>query len=138
MQERPLILIADDDAQIRGAISVRLRQAEFAVVSAACAKDAMEVFDHCFPDAVVLDVNMPDNDGFAVCEHIRRRGSDVPVLFLTAAQQGAVRNHLPALTETVGANRFLTKPYDGKVLAMMLRELLRMPPTERPTCTHTV
>lgn len=124
MKNTSLVMVADDDRQVRDALEIRLAQAGFDVVTAEDAHSAIEVFDRRKPDAALLDVKMPGSDGFAVCEHIRSTGSPIPVFFLTGTSDGIVRGHLAKLTHTVGANHFLTKPYDSKALALMLREAL--------------
>ena len=121
MNRKPLVLIADDDRDLREALANRLIQSDFTVVSAANAASAIAMFDQRGPDAAILDVKMPDSDGFSVCEHIRQTGSEIPVFVLTGADEHIIRDNLAKLTATVGANHFVTKPYDGKSLALMLR-----------------
>ncbi len=125
MNHKPVILIADDDRQLREALAVRLVQAEFEVVSASDARTAIGLFDRRQIDAAILDVEMPDSDGLSVCEHIRESGSDIPVFILTGSDSGIVRKNLGKLTAAVGASHFITKPYDGKSLVMMLHEAVR-------------
>ena len=138
MKAKPLVLIADDDRHIREALASRLLQADFDVVSTGSADGAMALFDRRQPDAAILDVRMPDADGFAVCEYIRKKGSEIPVFFLTGADKSIIRNHLATLTVAVGANHFVTKPYDGKTLALMLHDALKSKgrgiTSEKPTC----
>jgi DNA-binding response OmpR family regulator len=129
-QAKPLVLIADDDEQIRHVLSVRLRQADFNVVETRNVQQAKVAFDDRLPDAAILDVQLPDGDGFSICEYIRAAGSDIPVFFLTGAETGIIRNNLPALTKAVGGNHFVRKPFDGKLLTLLLREAV-----SRPSCT---
>jgi DNA-binding response OmpR family regulator len=126
MSHKPQILVVDDDRQIREALTARLEQAGFEVIAARDVRSAIASFDRRSPDAAVVDVELPDADGFAVCEHIRARGSTIPVFYLTGAETGIVKRHLHALTSAVGANHFVRKPYDGKMLVIMLREALAM------------
>ena len=125
MKTRPLVLIADDDRHIREALASRLVQDDFDVVSAGDASSAIALFEHREPAAAILDVRMPDADGFAVCEHIRRSGSKIPVFFLTGTDESIIRDHLAKLTATAGGDYFVTKPYDGKTLVMMLHDALK-------------
>ena len=128
-----MILIADDDLQLRDVLALRLEQAGFSVVSVGDVAAAKESFDRETPDAAVVDVRMPGGDGFAVCEHIRNHGSSgagIPVFLLTGADDGIVRNHLERLTQTVGGDFFLRKPYDAKALAVMLREAIGKEPRQ--------
>lgn len=122
--DKPTVLVAEDDRQIRDSLALRLSDAGFRVVTAADGDAALARLAEEQPVAAVLDVNMPGKDGFAVCEHLRATGSAIPVFFLTGAEEGAVRHHLDTLTKTVGGDHFLLKPYDGKVLAILLRDAL--------------
>jgi len=138
MKTKLLVLIADDDRHIREALASRLALSDFDVVSAPDARRAIELFAHREPAAAILHVRMPDADGFAVCEHIRRSGSEIPVFFLTGADESIIRDHLGALTATAGGDYFLTKPYDGKTLVMMLHDALKSKnckiASEKPAC----
>ena len=124
MKKKSLVLVADDDRAVREALASRLVQAGFEVVSAGDPSSAIELFKSRRPTAAILDIQMPGSDGFAVCEYIRKSGSRIPVFFLTGANEGVVRNHLRALTDAVGGNHFVTKPYDGKTLVVMLRRAI--------------
>lgn len=136
MNHKPVILIADDDRQLREALSTRLIQAEFDVINASDARSAVELFDKRKPNAAILDVQMPDSDGLSVCEHIRECGSDIPVFILTGSDASIIRNNLDKLTAAAGGNHFITKPYDGKSLIMMLQNALN--PTGRTAiCTDS-
>lgn len=125
MRSNPLVLIADDDGRIREALLTRLSQSGFEVLTAATSKEAVVHFDHRSPDAAILDVEMPDSDGLAVCEHIRSSGSTIPVFILTGSDAGIIRNHLDCLTSAVGANHFISKPYDGKSLVNLLHDAIQ-------------
>ena len=78
-------------------------------------------------DGAILDVRIPGVDGFGVCEYIRDNDLKIPVFMLTGSSDGVVRNFLGKLTTTVGGDYFVTKPYDGKALALMLRRALEKP-----------
>ena len=122
--DKPLILIADDDRNIREGLTMRLEAAGFRVTAASCASSATRMFDVLAPAAAILDVNMPDSDGFGVCEHIRQAGSEIPVFILTGADAGIIRKNLDTLTATVGANHYVTKPYDAQELIGRLQEAI--------------
>jgi DNA-binding response OmpR family regulator len=124
MTRKPVVLIADDDRNILDGLKKRLTHADFDVISASNAASAVALFEDHQPDAAILDVRMPDSDGLAVCQHIRESGSTIPVLFLTGAEEGIIRSHLGRLTAHVGANHFVTKPYDGEQLTGLLQEAL--------------
>ncbi|MCG3132058.1 MAG: Transcriptional regulatory protein AfsQ1 [Phycisphaerae bacterium] len=121
---KPQVLVVDDDAGIRDALDVRLTECGYDVATAASAEQGIEAFDRLNPQAVILDVKMPGRDGFSVCEHIRAAESDVPVILLTGADDGVIRRHLDTLARTVGASRYLTKPFDGRTLLALLDDVL--------------
>jgi DNA-binding response OmpR family regulator len=123
-QSKPLILIADDDLQIRTGLGVRLTKSGFDIVTVGDGASALSCLEKRAFDAAVLDVQMPAMDGFAVCERMREIDVNIPVVFLTGTSKGVIRDHLSTLTKTVGGNYFLTKPYDGKVLSVMLRDAI--------------
>jgi two-component system response regulator MprA len=120
------ILIVDDDRSLRDALRRALLvggyDAEVAEGGqAALAKVALEA-----PDAVVLDVAMPDLDGLTVCRRLRATGNRVPVLMLTA--RDAVSDRIDGLD--AGADDYLVKPFDVEELKARLRALLRRASTE--------
>lgn len=84
----PKILIADDEASLRDALGIILRQAGYEVRMAADGAQAVELFMRERPDLVVLDVMMPRLSGFEVCEALRAISPEVPLLMLSA--KGAV------------------------------------------------
>ena len=77
------ILVVDDDPGVRQTVSIALERAEFAVLSAADGQQAVTNALRDHPDLIVLDVGLPELDGFEVCRRIRKH-SEVPILFLTA------------------------------------------------------
>lgn len=115
------ILIADDEASLRDALGIILRQAGHEVRAATDGAQAVELFMRERPDLVVLDVMMPRLSGFEVCEALRAISPDVPLLMLSA--KGAVddrRNGLRA-----GADDYVVKPFDDEELVLRVEALLR-------------
>jgi len=123
-ENMPTVLITDDDEGVRHGLTRRLTTAGFNVITAANGNQAIDLAKAQKVDAVVLDVQMPGMDGFAVCQYIREEmgNAELPVFFLTGAQEGIIRDNLDVLSDTVKANRYLTKPCDAAVLAEMLKE----------------
>src|SRR5690625_4346858 len=78
------LLVVDDEANIRDLLAAALRFAGFAVTTASNGNEALTLVREERPDLIVLDVMMPDMDGFTVTRRLRARGDDMPVLFLTA------------------------------------------------------
>jgi DNA-binding response OmpR family regulator len=114
------ILIVDDDDDLRSLVAFALNQAGYAVVQAADAPVALEVFDRESPDLAVLDINLPTGSGFEVCRAIRKR-SYVPVMMLTV--RGEEEDLIRALE--LGADDYLTKPFSPRTLLARVRALLR-------------
>ena len=115
------LLLAEDDPQLRESLARGLREQAFAVDAVGDGDRAIvqaAVHDY---DAVVLDVLMPRRDGIAVCRELRRRGSHVPILLLTA--RDAVEDRIAGLD--AGADDYLTKPFAFGELLARIRALLR-------------
>ncbi len=121
------ILCVDDDPDIRFIIAQALEFSLGATVSAAeSAERAFELLARDpLPDLILLDVTMPDTDGFAVCETLRAndRFAAVPILFLTALVRDVDRER----ARSVGANGFLAKPFDPVTIGDDIRRALEAP-----------
>ncbi|HUF31989.1 MAG TPA: response regulator [Acidimicrobiales bacterium] len=79
------LLLVDDEENLRSMLQAALRHVGFEVHPAATGREALEAAAAIRPDLIVLDVMLPDLDGFEVCSRLRRDGSTIPVLFLTAS-----------------------------------------------------
>jgi len=101
------ILVADDDPMVRTTISNILKAFGYSVKSVANGAEVMDIIDDTF-DVVVLDINMPEMDGFATIEELNKRKLEIPVLFLTGA--GSMDYAMRAIN--LGAYDFLNKPID--------------------------
>ena len=115
-----MILIADDDAQIRDVVRIALTQAGFTVSEAGDGRAALEMAQSLSPDLIVLDIGMPEMDGLAVCRELRKT-SDVPVLFLTA--QGDEIDRVVGLE--MGADDYVPKPFSLRELVARVRAILK-------------
>jgi two-component system OmpR family response regulator len=115
------ILLVEDDADLREMVGRALVREGFDVTGRATGGDALRAVDHDVPDAIVLDIGLPDSDGRDVCEAIRGRGLQVPVLFLTA--RDAVSDRIAGFG--AGGDDYVMKPFDVKELVARLRALLR-------------
>jgi len=120
------ILIVDDDPEILMLISRLLAEEGFDVVTAACGLDALELFGSEPFDMVLLDVMMPEMDGYTVSNHLRMAGvpRTLPVVFVTAKTDPA------SLKESFrsGATAYLTKPFSRRELVSTVRALMPEPP----------
>jgi two-component system response regulator MprA len=115
------ILIVDDDRSLRDALRRALVLGGYETVSAEGGQEALTQLAVAAPDAVVLDVGLPDVDGLEVCRRLRGSGSRVPVLMLTA--RDAIADRIDGLD--AGADDYLVKPFDVGELKARLRALLR-------------
>ena len=115
------ILVVDDESSISDLISTSLRFVGFDVRTAATGSEALTVAEEFKPHAVVLDVMLPDSDGFVVCRLLRSEGLNVGVLFLTA--KDGMEDKVAGLT--IGGDDYMTKPFSLEELVARLRALLR-------------
>jgi len=115
------ILVVDDDRSVRDALRRALMLGGYDVRCADGGRGALAETSHYTPDAIVLDINMPDVNGIEVCEQLRRRGNRVPILMLTA--RDAIADRIEGLD--AGADDYLVKPFDVEELKARVRALLR-------------
>ena len=115
------ILVVDDESSISDLISTSLRFVGFEVRTAATGSEALTVAEEFKPHAVVLDVMLPDSDGFEVCRQLRSEGLNIGVLFLTA--KDGMEDKVAGLT--IGGDDYMTKPFSLEELVARLRALLR-------------
>jgi two-component system, OmpR family, response regulator MprA len=115
------LLVVDDDRALRDVLRRALTLAGYDVRLAESGAGALADVASSAPDAVVLDVGLPDIDGLEVCRLLRREGNRVPVLMLTA--RAAVSDRIDGLD--AGADDYLVKPFDVDELKARLRALLR-------------
>lgn len=116
----PTILIIDDDKLIRWSMSELLTRAGFRVREASTGMGGLAVVDHGLADLVLLDIALPDQDGFSVLKGIRQVRPDLPVLMMTA--DATFESAERALR--LGAQGYLDKPYDPAVLQAAVRGAL--------------
>jgi DNA-binding response OmpR family regulator len=114
------LLLVDDEARIRRVLRLALEDEGYQVAEAANGYDALAVLRREPPDVVLLDLMLPDRDGFAVCREIRRT-SDVPVIMVTARTD----SHDVVAGLEAGADDYVTKPLVAKELSARIRALLR-------------
>ncbi|MFB8024969.1 response regulator transcription factor [Streptomyces sp. NPDC056465] len=115
------VLVVDDEAPLAELLSMALRYEGWEVRSAGDGANALRTARDFRPDAVILDVMLPDMDGIAVLGRLRRELSDVPVLFLTA--RDAVEDRIAGLT--AGGDDYVTKPFSLEEVVARLRGLIR-------------
>src|SRR3981081_1953712 len=120
------VLVVDDEGTSAERRATALRYEGFDVHTAADGAGALAAVRDLAPDLVVLDVMLPDADGFELQARIRRDGQPVPVLFLTA--RDAVEDRIRGLT--LGADDYMTKPFSLEELVARVHAVLRRTSTE--------
>jgi two-component system, OmpR family, response regulator MprA len=115
------ILVVDDDLAVCRSIDRALRLEGYEVDTVASGGEALEAVASNSPDALVLDLQLPDLDGLAVCRRIREAGDDIPILMLTARH--GIDDRVQGLD--AGADDYLVKPFALEELLARLRALLR-------------
>jgi two-component system, OmpR family, response regulator len=121
MKEHARLLVVDDEATILELLAGSLRFAGFEVVTAASGAEAVRAAATTRPDLILLDVMMPDGDGFEVVRHMRSIDADVPVIFLTAREEVRMRINGFAL----GADDYITKPFSLDEVLARIRAVLK-------------
>jgi two-component system, OmpR family, KDP operon response regulator KdpE len=116
----PRVLVVDDEPQILRALQMKLRGAGYSVETAATAKEALMKAGMRPPEAIVLDLLLPDGSGTDVCRELRRWNT-APILVLSAV--GEEKEKIEALD--AGADDYVTKPFSGDELLARLRAALR-------------
>ncbi|MDO5721834.1 MAG: response regulator transcription factor [Actinomycetaceae bacterium] len=115
------LLVVDDEPNIRDLLASSLRFAGFEVLTAKDGKSAFHLATTENPDLIVLDVMLPDMDGFTVTRRLRDAGVRIPVLFLTARDD--MRDKIQGLT--VGGDDYVTKPFGLEEVVARIRAILR-------------
>lgn len=118
----PLVLIVDDDPQLREFVRVNLEAEGYEVREAGSAKEGLEALDKESPDLILLDVMMPQVDGWEMLQRVRERhGVDaIPVIMFS----GKVDERSPAEATSRGAQGFIGKPFDPRALIESTKQLL--------------
>lgn len=115
------VLVVDDEPSIVDAVATSLRYEGYAVETATTGRGALRVAQESSPDLVILDVMLPDLNGFEVTRRLRAEGFDAPVLFLTA--KDALEDKVMGLT--VGGDDYVTKPFALAEIMARTRAILR-------------
>src|SRR5215469_14806767 len=117
----PRVLVVDDEPNIRELVQVALKFHGCAVSTAASGREAIRQAEAATPDLIVLDVVLPDIDGFEVCRRLRAAGNEVPVIFLTARDTSS--DTVTGLA--IGGDDYVTKPFSVEALVARVRAVLR-------------
>ena len=121
-RKKPLVLVADDDAEVAGLVAISLHRAGFNVVTAANGEEALERAIEHEPDACVLDIMMPNMNGYEVVHRLKeeRVTANIPVVLLSA-RAGALDRDFGL---RIGADAYIRKPFPPKELGETVRALI--------------
>jgi two-component system, OmpR family, response regulator len=122
------LLVVEDTPKMADLLQRAFREDGYAVDVQARGNDAVWMASECDFDAVILDIGLPDMDGFDVCRQLRERARWMPILMLTARE--AVPDRVRGLD--AGADDYVTKPFSIEELRARVRALVRRNPGERP------
>lgn len=128
----PVIGVCEDDDQLREILRVALERDGMTVRATASGRDAVTSFPQLGLSVIVLDIGLPDSDGRDVCQALRARGVDTPVLFLTA--RDVLADRLSGFH--AGGDDYLTKPFELAELVVRVRALVRRAETASPARTQ--
>jgi len=117
----PKVLVIDDEPNIRELVQVALSFHGCTVATGGSGAEALRLAGAFDPDLIVLDVLLPDIDGFEVCRQLRSAANEVPVIFLTA--RDATADTVTGLT--IGGDDYITKPFSVEALVARVRAVLR-------------
>lgn len=121
--DKKRILVVDDEAELVKAIEIRLKQADYEVLTAYDGQEGLDKAQKERPDLIVLDLMMPKMDGYKVCGLLKAdsRYNKIPIIMLTAkAQEEDMK-----LGKEVGADAYIMKPFESEVLLSKIKELLQ-------------
>jgi response regulator RpfG family c-di-GMP phosphodiesterase len=122
MDNKERLLVIDDDEEIRSLFTTVLRKEGYKVFSADCGKKGIEIFKEKETDMVLLDLQMPEMDGFEVLSLLQKENSHIPVIIVTG--HGTVTNAVKSLKE--GAADFIVKPFEMQELLQAVRRNLKV------------
>jgi two-component system OmpR family response regulator len=122
------LLLVDDEDNLRSMLDAALRHVGFDVFPVATGRAALDSAREMQPDLVVLDVMLPDLDGFEVCRRLRTEGSRAPVVFLTA--RDGTQDKVRGLT--LGGDDYIVKPFSLEELVARINAVLRRAGLARP------
>ncbi|MDQ0255118.1 DNA-binding response OmpR family regulator [Evansella vedderi] len=117
------VLIADDDANVCEILSLYLKENHYDVVEANNGQDAINLFKTTNPDIILLDIMMPDIDGYEVCKEIRKTAT-VPIIMLTAKDEEFDK----ILGLEIGADDYVTKPFSPREVIARIKAIFRRMP----------
>ncbi|OZI10683.1 DNA-binding response regulator [Bacillaceae bacterium SAS-127] len=128
------VLLLEDDISLIDGLQYSLEKNGFELGIARTVRQAMDLIAKKQYDLLLLDVTLPDGTGFTVCEQVRKKGNDVPIIFLTAADEEV--NVIRGLDS--GGDDYITKPFKLGELCSRIRALLRRAGVSKPSSSATL
>ncbi len=116
-----LILVIEDEDTITEFLKTGLKYEGYRVTIAKDGVTGLDYVRELDPDLIILDIMLPDKDGFEICKRVRRRGSNIPIIMLTAKKE--ISDKVKGLD--LGADDYITKPFSFEELLARIRALLR-------------
>ena len=130
-EKKQTILVAEDEESIRKFIVINLERSGYEVIEAAAGDEAIKKINLYTPDLVVLDVMLPEKDGFSICSYIREQFPHMAIIMLTARGQDMDR----IMGLELGADDYMVKPFNPLELAARIRSVLRRTHQDQKTET---
>ncbi len=115
------ILLVEDEENIRDVVKMNLELEDYEVVATGNGRDAIKCFEEQYFDLLILDVMLPEVNGFQICEQVRLTNMEVPIIFLTA--KDGTNDKIAGLKK--GADDYLTKPFHLEELLLRVNNLIR-------------
>jgi len=115
------VLLVEDEENIRDVVKLNLEMEEYEVVAAENGKDALKNFREQHFDLIILDIMLPEIDGYQVCEQIRLTNIEVPIIFLTA--KDAANDRIAGLKR--GGDDYITKPFNLEELLLRVNNIIK-------------
>ncbi|HHY25347.1 MAG TPA: response regulator transcription factor [Desulfitobacterium dehalogenans] len=128
------ILLLEDDISLIDGLQYALKRNGFEIEIARTVQEAKECMAKEYYDVLLLDVTLPDGTGFSVCEEVRKKGNQVPIIFLTAADEEV---HVIRGLDS-GGDDYITKPFKLGELCSRIRALLRRAGASQPSPSSTL
>ena len=124
MSEKKKLLIIDDEVDIVDLLKIRLEAKDYYVMPLYTSIRAMEIVKREKPDLILLDIMMPDKDGFEVCRELKtdKTTRDIPVILFTAKPQ--IKERVKDDYESVGADDYMLKPFEPADLLVKIEKML--------------
>ncbi|HYE81904.1 MAG TPA: response regulator transcription factor [Clostridia bacterium] len=120
-QKKVKVLVIEDESSIRKFINISLVREGYEVCEASCGKEVMEQINYHCPDVILLDVMLPDADGFDICRNLRKRYAEMIIIMLTARSQDMDK----IMGLELGADDYIVKPFNPLELSARIRSILR-------------